>query len=61
MTNTDSSSHILKKKSQAIGKSSIATNTNYVSFKSMNMNDSNNARRRARSGGSSAPAKKSAY
>jgi len=55
-----SSSYTETKRNVAIGKSSKNTNGPYISFSGVNKNDSNHARRRARSGGAVAPPKKGA-
>jgi hypothetical protein len=55
-----SSSYMETKRNIAIGKSSKSTNSSYISFSGENMNDSNRARRRSRSGGAVAPPKKGA-
>lgn len=58
--NRSSSSYIESKRNNAIGKSThkIAPNPKRIAFAKMNDNDSNRARRRARSGGYVAPPKK---
>jgi hypothetical protein len=55
-----SSSYIETKRNVAIGKSSKHTPGPYISFSGANRNDSNRARRRARSSGAVAPPKKGA-
>ena len=53
-------SYMERRKAIAIGKGSYSEHTEHLAFARRNGNDSNRARRRARSGGSVAPAKKGA-
>ena len=53
-------SYMERRKAMAIGKGSYSGHTESLAFARQNGNDSNRARRRARSGGSVAPAKKGA-
>ena len=53
-------SYMERRKAMAIGKGSYSGHTEHLAFARRNGNDSNRARRRARSGGSVAPAKKGA-
>ena len=53
-------SYMERRKAMAIGKGSYSGHTEQLAFARRNGNDSNRARRRARSGGSVAPAKKGA-
>lgn len=53
-------SYMERRKAMAIGKGSYSGHTESLAFARRNGNDSNRARRRARSGGSVAPAKKGA-
>lgn len=53
-------SYMERRKAMAIGKGSYSGNIEHLAFARRNGNDSNRARRRARSGGSIAPAKKGA-
>ena len=53
-------SYMERRKAMAIGKGSYSGNMEKLAFARRNGNDSNRARRRARSGGSVAPAKKGA-
>tara|TARA_A100001015_G_scaffold290956_1_gene364578 strand:+ start:88 stop:612 length:525 start_codon:yes stop_codon:yes gene_type:complete len=55
-----SGSYIERRKAMAIGKGSYSQHTEHLAFARRNINDSIRARRRARSGGSVAPAKKGA-
>lgn len=54
------SSYMERRKAMAIGKGSYSGNMEHLAFARRNRNDINRARRRARSGGSVAPAKKGA-
>jgi len=53
-------SYMERRKAMAIGKGSYSGNMEHLAFARRNRNDSNRARRRARSSGSVAPAKKGA-
>ena len=53
-------SYMERRKAMAIGKGSYSGHTEHLAFARRNGNDSNRARRRVRSGGSVAPAKKGA-